>query len=167
VGSERAPNYFHEAHTHTHTHSLTHTPSLTCLGVAISVNSGKTFTSYDAGLYTNARYGAFPSDDVWYVAAGKLSSLLSFCVRERSNLGRFFCAICACLWLRHLPSLTNAGDWPESEAWAPRPGMRHGRSRRTQYLTPDGKLNTKVFDQPKANGDNYTAQISKVRRMCE
>lgn len=92
-------------------------------GVAISVNSGKQFTAYDAGLYTDARYGAFPTDDIWYVAAG---------------------------------------SWPDSQDWAPRAGSRHMRSRRTQYLTPDGKLNTKVFDQPKVNDGQYSAQISKT-----
>jgi len=40
-------------------------------GVAISVNSGKTFSAYDAGLSTLARYGAFPTETTWYVAAGE------------------------------------------------------------------------------------------------
>jgi len=40
-------------------------------GVAISTNSGRTFKSYDAKLSTRARYGAFPTDTTWYVAAGE------------------------------------------------------------------------------------------------
>jgi hypothetical protein len=40
-------------------------------GVAVSNNGGKTFTAYNASLSTFARYGAFPTDDVWYVAAGQ------------------------------------------------------------------------------------------------
>ena len=39
-------------------------------GVGISVDGGKTFKTFDAKLDTEARYGAFPSDNVWYVAAG-------------------------------------------------------------------------------------------------
>ena len=41
-----------------------------CAGAGISVDGGKTFKAYSAGLTTDARYGAFPSDSVWYVAAG-------------------------------------------------------------------------------------------------
>jgi len=41
-------------------------------GVAITVNSGRTFSIHPAGagLYASARYGAFPTDSVWYIAAG-------------------------------------------------------------------------------------------------
>lgn len=39
-------------------------------GVGISSDGGKTFKTFDAKLSTEARYGAFPSDSVWYVAAG-------------------------------------------------------------------------------------------------
>eukprot|EP00048_Salpingoeca_helianthica_P014461 m.221809 g.221809 ORF g.221809 m.221809 type:complete len:410 (+) comp15890_c1_seq1:57-1286(+) len=40
-------------------------------GVALSVDSGRTFTAYDASLFTEARYGAFPTETAWYVAAGE------------------------------------------------------------------------------------------------
>ena len=40
-------------------------------GAGVSVDGGKTFTVYDTKLTCDARYGAFPSDSVWYVAAGK------------------------------------------------------------------------------------------------
>jgi len=40
-------------------------------GVGISVDGGKTFKTYDAKLTTEARYGAFPTDTTWYVAAGE------------------------------------------------------------------------------------------------
>ena len=39
-------------------------------GVALSVNSGISFSVFDAKLFTEARYGAFPTTDVWYVSAG-------------------------------------------------------------------------------------------------
>jgi len=40
-------------------------------GVAISTDAGKTFTSIPLPLLqTDARYGAFPSDQVWYISAG-------------------------------------------------------------------------------------------------
>jgi hypothetical protein len=39
-------------------------------GAAISVDGGATFKAYDAKLTCDARYGAFPTDDIWYVAAG-------------------------------------------------------------------------------------------------
>ena len=42
-----------------------------CPGAGVSVDGGKTFTVYDTKLTCDARYGAFPSDSVWYVAAGK------------------------------------------------------------------------------------------------
>lgn len=38
-------------------------------GVGISVNSGEIFKTFDAGLSTAARYGAFPTDDIWYAWA--------------------------------------------------------------------------------------------------
>jgi hypothetical protein len=47
-------------------------------GVGISVDGGKTFKAYPAGLTADARYGAFPSDSVWYVAAGT-STLIDPC----------------------------------------------------------------------------------------
>jgi hypothetical protein len=34
------------------------------------VDGGKTFKTYNAQLTTDARYGAFPSDTTWYIAAG-------------------------------------------------------------------------------------------------
>jgi len=40
-------------------------------GVAISVDSGRSFTPFDANLFTPARYGAFPTDTAWYVASGE------------------------------------------------------------------------------------------------
>lgn len=40
-------------------------------GVGISVDGGVTFKTYDAALQTEARYGAFPTDTTWYVAAGE------------------------------------------------------------------------------------------------
>lgn len=44
-------------------------------GVAISTNGGKTFTFKNISeLNTYARYGAFPSKDVWYVSAGMFGS---------------------------------------------------------------------------------------------
>jgi len=43
-------------------------------GVAFSVNGGRTFNSFDAQLFTLARYGAFPTDTTWYVAAGEWPS---------------------------------------------------------------------------------------------
>jgi hypothetical protein len=39
-------------------------------GVAVSSDGGVTFTDFDAQLFTDARYGAFPSATSWYVAAG-------------------------------------------------------------------------------------------------
>jgi photosystem II stability/assembly factor-like uncharacterized protein len=40
-------------------------------GVAISTDAGKTFSSIPLPLLqTDARYGAFPSDQVWYISAG-------------------------------------------------------------------------------------------------
>lgn len=39
-------------------------------GVAISTDGGVSFTTYDAGLFTDARYGAFPSAKTWYLSAG-------------------------------------------------------------------------------------------------
>jgi photosystem II stability/assembly factor-like uncharacterized protein len=41
-------------------------------GVAVSVNGGANFKRYPiSALFTDARYGAFPSDTTWYVAAGQ------------------------------------------------------------------------------------------------
>ncbi len=39
-------------------------------GVGITTNGGVTFSLFDAGVYTEPRYGAFPSDDVWYITCG-------------------------------------------------------------------------------------------------
>jgi hypothetical protein len=39
-------------------------------GVGISVDGGQTFKTFNAQLTTEARYGAFPTDTTWYVAAG-------------------------------------------------------------------------------------------------
>ena len=35
------------------------------------------FTAYDAGLFTSARYGAFPTETTWYVAAGDWPSAMT------------------------------------------------------------------------------------------
>lgn len=47
-------------------------------GIAVSTDGGKTFTAYDSGLNStagySARYGAYPSDKVWYVTAGSWPS---------------------------------------------------------------------------------------------
>jgi len=43
-------------------------------GVGFSIDGGASFTVYDAKLTTEARYGAFPTDDTWYVAAGEWPS---------------------------------------------------------------------------------------------
>lgn len=43
-------------------------------GVAVSKNSGMYLNDFSAGLFTEARYGAFTSDNVWYVAAGQWPS---------------------------------------------------------------------------------------------
>jgi photosystem II stability/assembly factor-like uncharacterized protein len=44
-------------------------------GVSVSTNSGKAFTHFLApDLVTDARYAAFPSDNVWYIAAGQFPS---------------------------------------------------------------------------------------------
>jgi hypothetical protein len=43
-------------------------------GAGISVDGGKTFKTYNAQLTTDARYGAFPSDSTWYIAAGNWPS---------------------------------------------------------------------------------------------
>jgi len=40
-------------------------------GAGISVDGGKTFKAYDAKMTTDARYGAFPTDNTWYVAGGE------------------------------------------------------------------------------------------------
>eukprot|EP00051_Salpingoeca_urceolata_P027783 m.483263 g.483263 ORF g.483263 m.483263 type:complete len:383 (+) comp22851_c0_seq1:121-1269(+) len=40
-------------------------------GVAVSDNGGQTFHAMEAGLSTEARYAAYPTDDVWYVSAGQ------------------------------------------------------------------------------------------------
>jgi len=40
------------------------------MGVAISTNGGRSYTRYNAGGQTQARYGAFPSATTWYVAYG-------------------------------------------------------------------------------------------------
>ena len=39
-------------------------------GAGVSVDGGKTFKTYDAGLDGIARFGAFPKDTTWYVASG-------------------------------------------------------------------------------------------------
>lgn len=39
-------------------------------GIAVSTDGGVVFTAYDAQLFTDARYGAFPSSTSWYVSAG-------------------------------------------------------------------------------------------------
>lgn len=43
-------------------------------GCAISTDGGKKFTPYDAGLFTFARYGAYPTDTTWYISAGQWPS---------------------------------------------------------------------------------------------
>jgi len=43
-------------------------------GVALTKNGGISFKGYNAGLFTEARYGAFPTDDIWYCAAGEFPS---------------------------------------------------------------------------------------------
>lgn len=40
------------------------------VGVGISTDGGALFKTYNAGITCDARYGAFPSDTQWYVAAG-------------------------------------------------------------------------------------------------
>eukprot|EP00567_Pseudictyota_dubia_P005918 CAMPEP_0197455168 /NCGR_PEP_ID=MMETSP1175-20131217/40067_1 /TAXON_ID=1003142 /ORGANISM="Triceratium dubium, Strain CCMP147" /LENGTH=300 /DNA_ID=CAMNT_0042988955 /DNA_START=8 /DNA_END=906 /DNA_ORIENTATION=+ len=40
-------------------------------GVGLSVDGGKTFKTFNAHVGTQARYGAFPTDTTWYVAAGQ------------------------------------------------------------------------------------------------
>ena len=41
-------------------------------GVAISNDGGKLYKAYTSDVFfTYARYGAFPTDDIWYVAAGE------------------------------------------------------------------------------------------------
>jgi photosystem II stability/assembly factor-like uncharacterized protein len=40
-------------------------------GAAISTNSGKSFAVDSIPLYTEARYGAFPNANTWYVSAGE------------------------------------------------------------------------------------------------
>jgi len=39
-------------------------------GVGITVDGGKTITSYETGLQAIARFGTFPTEKVWYVSAG-------------------------------------------------------------------------------------------------
>jgi len=39
-------------------------------GVGVSRDGGKTFTPYAANMQTFARYGAFPTNNTWYVAGG-------------------------------------------------------------------------------------------------
>ncbi|KAA0169532.1 hypothetical protein FNF28_01977 [Cafeteria roenbergensis] len=39
-------------------------------GVAMSTDGGAIFTTFDAKLFTDARYGAFPSAKTWYISAG-------------------------------------------------------------------------------------------------
>jgi len=43
-------------------------------GVGISTDGGALFKTYDAKLTTEARYGAFPATNTWYVAAGEWPS---------------------------------------------------------------------------------------------
>lgn len=41
----------------------------------MSVNGGRNFTNMAVdALYTSARYAAFPTEDVWYIAAGEWPS---------------------------------------------------------------------------------------------
>lgn len=40
-------------------------------GVSVSTDGGKNLKMYDAKLFTDARYGSFPTADVWYVSAGE------------------------------------------------------------------------------------------------
>jgi hypothetical protein len=40
------------------------------VGVGWSVDGGQTFKTFNTGLEFQARYGAFPTDTTWYVAAG-------------------------------------------------------------------------------------------------
>jgi hypothetical protein len=68
-------------------------------GVGISVDGGKTFTTYDAALDTRARYGAFPGDTVWYVAGGDWPDAAGSCVRTRAGwLGAWRDGWCWCWW---------------------------------------------------------------------
>ena len=44
-------------------------------GVAITVDGGRLFKPQTSDvIFTDARYAAFPTDDVWYVAAGEFPS---------------------------------------------------------------------------------------------
>jgi len=40
-------------------------------GVGVSLDGGKTIKAYNANLFTEARYAAFPTDTTWYVTAGE------------------------------------------------------------------------------------------------
>jgi hypothetical protein len=63
-------------------------------GVGFSVDGGASFTTFDAKLTTEARYGAFPTDTTWYVAAGTLPNLLEW-TRQPRLCQRPLCACAA------------------------------------------------------------------------
>jgi len=104
------------------------------------VDGGATFSAYNASLTTIARYGAFPTDDVWYVAAGEWPGEGSDDENNDDN---------------PIPD-DNMKHRTKKGVYIPL------RQRKSKLQKSDGKFVTKVSDIKVGQSGSYEAQITKT-----